>query len=121
MQTNEQKEERIKIIFEQNPKLKEFYMCSNDKAFTNKETADGHAGALADQDVKTCKREDYCKLKAPVNPILEGNLEELKNSLKSIEAVEELEALKLEEAADKNRTGALTMIDERISGLNDTE
>lgn len=118
MSTINIKEEKVKALFKHNKKVDTIHMCSDHQAFTDETHAASHASSLKNDTVEVFKRNDFSSDSANLDPILEGNLEELDEALKGVSDVEKLNGLKLQETTGKNRTGALKMIDERISDLD---
>lgn len=119
MNISDEKIAKVKSMFKHNPLINTLHICSDNFAFTNADKAAGHAGTLKDSKVDVCERADF-EEGTQVDPILDGNLEELETSLKEVTEISKLEGLKVQETTGKGRSGALKLIDERIEALGAT-
>lgn len=85
--------------------------------FLKKIHARAHGITLVNKEVSTHKRANVVE-KAESKGLLDGNLTEVKQRVATVEDIELLEALILQEHKEANRKGALEALADRIEELN---
>lgn len=117
--TQEQKDEKVAIMFASNPKIDTLHVTCDGHGFTTDTTADAHASGLPDKKVQVYERETKKPDAPELSAELQLGLKELKPALEEINDAEKLEALATEEEArgDEARKGAIKLIAERIEAI----
>lgn len=118
-------------VFARNPKIDKVYVTSDKQAFLEKHQAEGHAQRLKDQKVEPFSKNaeeaeeklksKVKKLKTKSTDILDGNVSEVADKVKTIGTVEELNTLAEREKAGDDRKGVKEAIDKRIAELSEND
>lgn len=108
-------QEKAQKYLSEHADVPKVYSTADSFLFLRQDHARAHANSLENKEVKTHQREEEKEAK-PFNT-LDGSVEQVQKSIKTIEDVDLLEALILEEEANANRKGVLESIAKQIENL----
>ena len=118
LKTKEQLAEIAEHIFGTNPKIKELHLTSDGQAFTNENAAINQSKVVGDGEVESFKKAIEAEEEATGESLLDLSVPKLKEELKKIDSVEQLnQLLEGENAKEEPRSTAIKAIEDRLEDI----